>query len=150
MLLDLILVWSSRPTKPKVSCNPTVSLAELPLFGENYGSLSIFCQHGIPFSVFISVQFRRSVVFDSLQPHGLQHPRLSCPSPSSGVCSNWCPLSRWCHPTILSSVVPFSCLQSFPASGSFLMSQFFTSGGWSVEFQLQHQSFQWIFRTDFL
>ena len=68
-----------------------------------------------------------------LQPHGLQHARLLCPSPSSRACLNSCSLSQWCHPTILSSVVPFSsCLQSFPASGSFLMSQFFASGGQSM------------------
>ena len=67
---------------------------------------------------------------DSLQPHGLQHTRLPCPSPSPGVCSNSYPLSRWCHPTISSSVVPF-CLQSFPASGSFPVSQLFTSGSQS-------------------
>ena len=65
------------------------------------------------------VQFSRSAVSDSLWPHGLQHTRLPCPSPTPGACSNSCPLSRWCHPTISSSVVPFSCLQSFPASGSF-------------------------------
>ena len=58
----------------------------------------------------------------SLGPHGLQHARLPCPSPSPWACLNSCPLSRWCHPTILSSVIPFCCLQSFPASGSFLMS----------------------------
>ena len=67
---------------------------------------------------------------DSLQPHGLQHTRLSCPSPTPRACSDSCSLSRWCHSTISSSVVPFSsCLQSFPASVSFLMNQFFTSGG---------------------
>ena len=83
--------------------------------------------------VFCSVQFSRSVVFDSLWPHGPQHARLPCPSPTTRVCSNSCPSSRWCHPTISSSVVPFSpCLQSFPASGSFLMIQFFTSGGQST------------------
>ena len=76
---------------------------------------------------FSSVQFSLSVVSDSLRPHGLQHTRLPCPSPTPGACSNSCPLSRWCHPTISSSVVPFSsCPQSFPASGSFPMSQFFT------------------------
>ena len=81
----------------------------------------------------ISLQFRRSVVSDILWPHGLQHPRPPCPSPTPGVYSNSCPLSQWCHPTISSSVVPFSyCLQSFPASGSFPMSQFFTSGGLSI------------------
>ena len=79
----------------------------------------------------ISVQFSHSVVSNSLRPHGLQHTRLPCPSPTSGTCSNSHPSSRWCHPTILSSVVPFSCFQSFPASGSFPMSQFFASGGQS-------------------
>ena len=67
-----------------------------------------------------SVQFSHSVVSDSLQPHGLQHTRPPCPSPTPGACSNSCPLSQWCHPTISSSAIPFSsCLQSFPASGSF-------------------------------
>ena len=70
---------------------------------------------------------------DSLWPHGLQHARLSCPSLSPGVCSNSCPLNRWHHPTISSFVIPFSsCLQSFPASGSFLMSWFFESGGQNI------------------
>ena len=91
------------------------------------------------------------VVSDSLRPYGLQHSRLPCLSPSPGVCSSSCPLSRWCHPTISSSVIPFSsCLQSSPASGSFLVSQLFASGDEILELQLQHQSFQWIFRVDFL
>ena len=76
-----------------------------------------------------SVQFSRSVVSNSSWPHESQHARPPCPSPSPGVHSNLCPSSRWCHPAISSSVVPFSLLQSFPASGSFPMSQFFTSGG---------------------
>ena len=80
-----------------------------------------------------TVQFSRSVVFDSLQPHGLQHYRLPCPSPTPRACSNSCPSSCRCHPTISSSVIPFSsCLQSFPASGSFPMTQFFASGGQSI------------------
>ena len=80
-----------------------------------------------------SVQFNNSVMSDSLQPHGLQHARPPCPWPTPRVYSNSCPLSRWCHSTISSSVVPFSsCLQAFPASGSFQMSQFFTSGGQSI------------------
>ena len=79
---------------------------------------------------YMSVQFSRSVVSDSLQPHGLQHSRPPCPSPTPRVYSNSCPLSQWCHPTTSSSVTPFSShLQSFPASGSFPMSQFFASGG---------------------
>ena len=69
----------------------------------------------------------------TLRPHGLQHGRLPCPSPSPGACLNSCPLSRWCHPSILSSGIPFSsCLHSFQASGSFPMSQFFASGGQSI------------------
>ena len=77
-----------------------------------------------------SVQFSRSVVSDSLWPRGLQYTRLPCPSPTPRACSNSCPLNWWCHTTISSSVVPFSsCLQSFPAWGSFPMSQFFASGG---------------------
>ena len=80
-----------------------------------------------------SVQFSRSVVSNSLQPRGLQHARLPCPIPTSGACSNSCPSSQRCYLTISSSVVPFSsCLQSFPASGSFQMSQFFISGGQST------------------
>ena len=80
-----------------------------------------------------SVQFSPSVMSDSLRPHGLQHTRLPCPSPTPRACSNSCPSSRWCHPIISSSVVHFSSrLQSFRASGSFPMSQFFTSGGQSV------------------
>ena len=79
--------------------------------------------------LFSSIQFSHSVVPDSLWSHGLQHARPLCPSPTPGVYSNSCPLSWWCHPTISSSVIPFSShLQPFPASGSFPMSQF-TSGG---------------------
>ena len=81
----------------------------------------------------VSVQFSHSVVSDSLQSHGLQHARLPCPSPTPGACSNSCPLSQWCHPTISSSVIPFSsCLQSFPESKTFSISQFFTSGVQSI------------------
>ena len=77
-----------------------------------------------------SVQFNLSVVSDSLWPHEPQHAKPPCPSPTPGVYSNSCPLSQWCHPVISPSVVPLSShLQSFPASGSFQMSQFFTSGG---------------------
>ena len=81
----------------------------------------------------LSVQFSRSVVSDSLRPHGLQHARPPCPSPTPRVYSNSCPLSQWCHPTISSSVVLFSsCLQSFPVSGSFQVSQFCVSGGQNI------------------
>ena len=82
---------------------------------------------------FSSVQFSRSVISDSLRPHELQHARLPCPSLTPWAYSNSCPLSQWCHPTISSSVIPFSShLQSFPASGSFQMSHFFTSGSQSI------------------
>ena len=82
---------------------------------------------------FSSVQFSRSVVSGSLWPHEPQHARPPYPSRTAGVYPNTCPLSWWCHPTISSSVVPFSsCLQSFPASGSFPRSHFYASGGWSI------------------
>ena len=81
------------------------------------------------YELFSSVQFSCSVLSDSLQPLGLQHARPPCPSPTHEVYSNSCPLSQWCHPTISSSVIPFSsCPQSFPASGSFEMSRLFASG----------------------
>ena len=79
-----------------------------------------------------SVQFSRSVMSNSLQPHESQHARPPCPSPTPGVYPNSCPSSQCCHPTISSSVVPFSCPQSFPASRCFQMSQLFASGGPSI------------------
>ena len=99
----------------------------------------------------VSVQFSCSVVSDSLQPHGLQHTRPPCPSPTLRVYSNSCPSSRWCHPTISSSVVPFfSHLQSFPDQGLFKWVSSSHQVAKEMEFQLQHQSFQWILRTDLL
>ena len=84
-------------------------------------------------SLLNSVQFSHSVMSNSLWPNGLQHVRPPCPSPTLRVYSNSCPLSQWCHPTISSSVIPFfSWFQSFPASGSFPMSQLFASGGQST------------------
>ena len=89
-------------------------------------NLNLWCH--LAFLLFIHL-----VVSDSLPPHGLQHNRLPCPSPSTGAYSNSCPPSQWCHPTISSSVIPFSsCLQSFLASGLFLVSQLFDSGGESI------------------
>ena len=86
------------------------------------------------FRTFSSVQFSRSVMSNSLQPHGLQHTRLPCPSQMPGGCSNSCPSSQCCHPAVSSSVIPFfSLLQSVPESGSFHMSPFFPSGGQSIE-----------------
>ena len=99
-------------TKPWMTCHP-----ELPIF----------------YNLKSSVQFSHSVLSDSLQPHGLQHARLSCPSPTPRAYSNSCPSSRSCHPTISSSVIPLSsCLQSFLASGSFPVGQLFTSGGQTI------------------
>ena len=106
-----------------------------------------------------SVQFSCSVVSDSLWPHGLQHARLPCPSPTPRACSNSCPSSRWCHPTISSSVVPFSsCLQSFPASGGKIFSKFFESvlcirwpKYWSFSFSISPSNeYSWLisFRMD--
>ena len=89
-----------------------------------------------------SVQFSRSVVSDSLQPHELQHARPPCPSPTPRVHPESRPLSQWCHPAISSSVIPFSSLlQSFPTSGSFPMSQFFTSGGQNIEVSASASAF---------
>ena len=80
----------------------------------------------------ILLLFSRSAMSASLRPHGLQHARLPCPSLSPGAYSNSCPLSQWYHPTISSSVVPFSCFQSFPVLESFLVSQLFTSGSQNI------------------
>ena len=80
----------------------------------------------------VQYQFSRSVMSDSLRPHELQHARLPCPPPTPGVHPSSCPLSQWCHPTISSSVFPFSTPQSLPASRSFQMSQLFASGGQSI------------------
>ena len=112
----------------------------LPSFPEQHcfmlyqGTAAIRQEFSNQTSIFMSsVQFSHSVVPDSLRPHELQHTRHPCPSPAPGACSNSCPSSQWGHPTILSSVVPFSsCLQYFPASGSFPRSQFFTSGGQGI------------------
>ena len=83
--------------------------------------------------ILLLVKFSNSVMSNSFQPHRLQHPRLPCPSPTPGAYSNSCPLIQWCHATISSSVVPFSsCLQPFPASGSFPMSQLFSLDGQSI------------------
>ena len=106
-----------------VYCVETTDLESLPVFLKQQA-----------FSVVLekcsSVQFSHSVMSNSLRRHGLQHTRPPCASPAPRVYS--CPLSQWCHPTISSSVIPFSCLQSFPASGSLQMSQFIASGGQSI------------------
>ena len=101
-------------------------------FFQNYFTLGSFIQRVLKIMSH-SVQFSRLVVSNFLRPHEPQHTRLPCPSPTPGVHPNPCPLSRWYHPTISSSVVPFfSCPQSLPASGSFPINQFFTLGGQSI------------------
>ena len=91
------------------------------------------------------------VMSNSSWPHGLQHARPPCPSPSPGVCSNSCPLSQWCYPTISSSAVAFSSCQNLSQhQGLFQWVSSSNQVAKVLEFQLQHQSFQWIFRTDFL
>ena len=137
-----------------VSCHSLLQ-GTFPTQGSNLSLLSPELTGGFltTSAIFSSVHFSCSVMSDSLWPHGLQHARLPCPSPAPKAYSNSCPLSWWNHPTISSSVIPFSsCLQSFPASGSFQMSQFFAKELMAevLKFQLQHQSFQWIFRTNFL
>ena len=118
----------------------------VPLSPSSTVSTSLFFMSASPFS---SVQsFSHVWLF---QPYGLQNARLPCPSPTPGACSNSSPLSRCCHPTISSSVTPFSsCLQSFPTSGSFLIVSSLHQMPEVLVLQLQHQSFQWIFRTAFL
>ena len=144
-------LWDFSGNNTGVSCHfPTPG--DLPHLGIKLLRAKIYkAVHCNLMNYFSVSQFSCSVVSDSLWSYGLEHARLSCSSPIPGTCSYTCPLSRWCHPTISSSVVPFSsCLQSFPASGSFQMSQFFTSDDQRLEFQLQHQSFQWTPRTDLL
>ena len=104
---------------------PSLEMVHLILWTLSWSSLRSFTTS--------PVQFSRLNVSDFLRPHGLQHARLPWSSPTPTDCSNWCPLNRSCHPTISSSVIPFfSCLPSFPVSGSFSMSQFFVSGGQSI------------------
>ena len=128
-------------SRVQLFATPWIVACQGPLFTgllrQEYWSEMSFLSAGASSS---SVQFSRSVVSDSLRLHGLQHARPPCLSPPPGVHPDPCPLSRWCHPTTSSSVVPFSsCPQSFPASGSFQMSQLFTSGGqsyWSFSFNI--------------
>ena len=114
---SLSLAWDQIPSEPKVN------------FQTSTPQLSV----SAPFNPFSLVQFSCSVMSKSLQPHEPQHARPPCPSPTSGVYPNSCPLSQWCHPTISSSIISFStCLQSFPTSGCFQMNQLLTSGGHSI------------------
>ena len=114
-------------------------------------TLSIFFFYYFLILCLSSVLFSRWVMCNSLWPHEVQHDRHPCPSTSPGVHPNPCPLSQWCHQTVSSSVVTFSsCPQSFPASGPFQMSQLSHQMTKVLEFQLQHQSFQWTPWTDLL
>ena len=106
-------------------------IAFLPITMYTLTGLSIFPGLHSLFNLLL-IQFSHSVLSDSLHPHELQNARLPCPSPTPRACSNSCPSSWWWHPTISSSVIPFSCLQSFPASGSLLRSQLIASGGQSI------------------
>ena len=116
--------------------------------GSLFSSFHTDCSFSIFNFLFVVVQLLTGV---SLWPHGMQYARLPCPLPSPRVCSNSYPLSRWCHPTVSSLVIPFtSCLQTFPASGSLWIGQLFASSGQSIGASVQHQSLQWIFRVDFL
>ena len=99
----------------------------------------------------LSVQFSCSAMFNCLWPHGLQHSRLSCPSPTPGTYSNSCPSSQWCHPANSSSVIPFSsCLQAFPPSGSLPMSHYFVSGGQSIGASASASVLTMNFRIDWI
>ena len=133
------LDWSRLVSGPKAKSSSEVTNLTLFTVSDHYSNHNIMaCFKGpchsaglwVTAPLFSSGQFSRSVVSDSLRPRGLQHARPPCPSPTARLYSNPCPLSHWCHPTISSSVVPFSSrLQSLPASGSFLRSQLFASGG---------------------
>ena len=112
-------------------CFLVISVVRLALYSCSFSFCFLLCNFCSVLTV-SSGQFSRSVMFDSLRPHGLQHARPPCPSSTPGVYSNSCSLSRWYHSAISSSVVLFSGLQSCPASGSFQLSQFFASGGQSI------------------
>ena len=125
----LIIPILARCVSDRLSFNFSISIS--------LGKVKIFSNHfeknmDVYTNPSMFLLFSRKVVSDSLRPRGLYHARLPCLPLSPGICSNSCPLSQWCHPTILSSVIPFSCLQSFLVSGSFLMSRLFTSGGQSI------------------
>ena len=139
--LEPITMWWSELQSPLIKPSKHSVLGDFSCLLPSSRHRSCFCiglrswSYGmlnICWSACGSVQFSHSVVSSFLRPHELQHARPPCPSPTPGVYSNSCPLGWWCHPTISSSVVPFSCPQSFPASGSFTMSQFFASGGQSI------------------
>ena len=128
MLLTLFwFVWGKKKAKTFPQC--PVCLSHFPFSVSNTSVKTVIWKN---LSLHLLLFSKSHLTL--LWPHGLQHTRLPCPSPSPGICSNSCPLCWWCHPTISSSVVPFSsCPQSFPASGSFLLSQRFISGDQNIE-----------------
>ena len=126
IVIHLLIHWTNS------SWVPAPSQTLCPVLGQSPPLMGVIANGKIP-TIIQSVKFSHSVVSDFLWPHEPQHTRPPCPSPTPGVHPNPCPLSRWCHPTISASVVPFSsCSQSFPASGYFQMSQLFPSGGQSI------------------
>ena len=141
--------WSWAPDWPnkniQYSWNPEGINHKLLLF-------CCCCLHSHVFHCERSAQFGSSVMSDILwPPHGLQHGRFPCTSPTPRVCSNLCPSNQWCHPATSSSVMPFSsCLQSFTTSGSFPWVSSSHQVAKVLKLQVQHRSFKWIFRTDFL
>ena len=148
----MLLINILRPSKHAAHLDLKMEFS-LQLWSHSSWSLFIclFLPHRSFPSTFSSVQFSRSFVSNSLWHHESQHARPPCPSPTPGVYPNSCPLSQWCHPTISSSVIPFSsCLQSFPVSGLFQWISSSHQVAKVLEFQLQHQSFQWTLRTDLL
>ena len=140
-----LLHWQagSLPLAPPFTC------LQIGQFLQSHFLISISCIWMLN-PLISSIQFSHSVMSNSLRPHELQHARPLCPSLTPEVYSNSCPLNPWCHPTISSSVVPFSHLQSFPASYLFQRVSSSHQVAKVLEFQLQHQSFQWILRTDYL
>ena len=154
-------LWYARPilfwfpsSQPSSQAFLTLSTTELLMFYKiisSHSFIHLFNRLSKTNLVISSVQFSHLVVSDCLRHHGLQYARLPCSSLTPGACSNSCSLSRCCHPTISSSAIPFSSfhLQSFPASGSLWISSSHQVAK-VLEFQLQQQTFQWLFRTDFL
>ena len=136
-LLIFLAIWLKHFTEVFLcSFKAQLLLLKRKILGYSGFSSGVFFTsllYGLSLLMLSVSSFSHSVVSSYLWSHGLQHARSPCPSPTTEACSNSCPLSRWCHPTISFSVVPLSsCLQSFPASGSFPMSQFFASGGQSI------------------
>ena len=147
----LLISFSFLFKNTSLTCNYSLTFSWLNFCEDIYFVVFLTCRALKQYLANSSVQFSRSVVSDSLRPHEPRHARPPCPSPTPGVYSKSCPLCRWCHPTILSSVIPFSsCPQSFPASGSFQMSQLFAWGGQSIGASASTSVLPMSTRTDLL